>query len=196
MSSTKLLSELAAWRNFTLIEESPDRIVFELWDKANWNKIAAGMNKNSIVGNLTAILLIFGTGLFMLFVIPKPWGMVCFLTSLVLMAILGIYKVIHYKKTKYTSAPCAIFDRNTGLATGIQINFSSFDSMPWEVEIDQITSLALKWDDPRFDAAMLEVLDANGLVLCTFFGRRYDLRKNADPLGKWLNIIIHDEIQN
>ena len=106
------------------------------------------------------------------------------------------YKVRLYQRTKFTFTPCEIFDRSTGLATGIHIDFSTFESEPWQVEIREIDFLALKWDDPRFDMAMLEALDSKEALLFTVFGRSNDLRKNADILKIWLKVNLQDEIAN
>jgi hypothetical protein len=196
MSSIELLSELVTWRNFTLKEEAPDRIIFELWDKANWERIAKGINRDSIVNNSIFVALISGGSLVVSLILFKSWGSIVFLISAVITILLVAYKVRHYQKTKFTSTPCAIFDRNKGLATGAHIDFSTFESTPWQTEIKQINSLALKWDDPRFDMAMLEALDLKGVLLFVVFGRSKDLRKNANVLRKWLNVSLQDEMKN
>ena len=195
MPSNKLLSEVVAWRNFTLKEETPDRIIFDLWDKTNWEKIAKGSNRELLLGNLTIIILLLGASFVILFLVPKPWGTICFVASIILIILFAIYRVRLYQKTKLTSTPCAIFDNNTSLATGVKIDFLAFEWIPWQVEIKQIDSLALKWDDPRFDMAMLEALDSNGLLLCTVFGKSNDLRKSADTLKTWLKVNLLDEIK-
>jgi hypothetical protein len=196
MSYIKLLSELVAWRNFTLKEESPDRIVFELWDKANWERIAKGINRDNLVNSSIFIALIFGGSLFVALILSKPWGNLSFLISAVITILFIVYKVKLYQKTKFASSPCAVFDRSTGLANGVNIDLSTFESTPWQIEIAQIYSLALKWDDPRFDMAMLEALDSNSLILCVVFGRSNDLRKNAEILKKWLKVALQDEIKS
>ena len=196
MPSIKLLSDLTAWSNFTLKEETPNRIIFELWDKAHWDKIAKGINKDRFVGNLTPIILLLGASVILVFIIPKPWGMICFIASIVLVTLFAIFRIRLYQKTKFTSTPCAVFDRSTGLAKGIDIDFSTFKSIPWQVEISQIDSLALKMDDPRFDMAMLEALDSKRVSLFTVFGRSNDLRKNANILKTWLKVNLQDEIKN
>jgi len=196
MASIKLLSELVGWRNFTLKEESPDHIIFELWDKTNWERIAKGINRDSLVNSAIFIILVLGGSLFLSLITFKTWGNITFLISAIVTILLIVYKIRLYQKTKFTSPPCAIFDRNTGVATGVHIDFSTFESIPWQIEIKQIDSLALKWDDPRFDMAMLEALDSKGLVLCLVFGRSTDLRKNADILKKWLKVTLQDEINN
>jgi len=195
MPSIKLLSEVAAWRNLTLREEAPDHIIFELWDKDNWEKIAKGINKDSLVSNLTTIILLLVVSVILLFIVPKPWGMICFIASIILTTLFAIYRVRLYQKTKLTSPPRAIFDRNTGLATGVKIDFSTFEWIPWQIEIKHIDSLSLKWDDPRFDMAMLEALDSKGMLLFTVFGRSNDLRKNANILKTWLKVNVQDEIR-
>ena len=78
MPSIKLISEVSAWRNFTLKEETSDRIVFELWDKTNWDKIAKGVNRESLLGNLTTIILLLGASLLFFVIVPKPWGTIVF----------------------------------------------------------------------------------------------------------------------
>ena len=196
MPAIKLLSELVTWRNFTLKEETPDRIVFELWDKDNWERIAKGINRDSLVSTAIFIGLILVGSFFLSLILSKTWGTMIFLISAIIAILLIVYRIRSYQKTKFTSPPCAVFDRNTGLATGVGIDFSTFESMPWQVEIKQIDSLVLKWDDPRFDMAMLESLDANGSLLCTVFGRSKDLRKNADILRNWLKVALQDEIRN
>jgi hypothetical protein len=196
MPSIKLLSEVAACRNFTLKEESPNRIIFELWDNSNWDKIAKGVNKDSLFGNLTTIILLLVASFIILFIVPKPWGVVCFITGLVLITLFVMNRVKLYQKTKLTSAPYAIFDKNTGMATGTKIDFLAFEWIPWQVEIRHIDSLSLKWDDPRFDMAMLEALDSQGSSLFTVFGRSNDLRNNADLLKTWLKVSLQDEIEN
>ena len=193
MPSIKLLSELVAWRNFTVKEESPDRIVFELWDRTNWERIAKGINRDSIVSSIIFVALILGGSLATSFILFKSWGNVI-LISAVLTIVSIIYKVRLYQQTKFTSIPCAIFDKNTGLATGIHIDFSTFESEPWQVEIKQINSLTLKWDDPRFDMAMLEGLNSEKALLFTVFGRSNDLRKNANVLQTWLKVNLQDDI--
>jgi len=196
MSSIKLLSDLTAWNNFTLKEETPNRIIFELWEKAHWDKIAKSINKGRLVGNLTTIILLLGASVILLLVIPKPWGMFFFIASMILVTLFAFFRIRLYQKTKFTSTPCAVFDRNTGLAKGIDIDFSTFKSIPWQVEISQIDSLALKMDDPRFDMAMLEALDSKRVLLFTVFGRSNDLRKNANILKKWLQVNLQDEMKN
>ena len=196
MPSIKLISEVSAWRNFTLKEETPDRIVFELWDKNNWDKIAKGVNKESLLGNLTTIIILLGASLLFFVIVPKPWGIIVFVTSVVLIILFAIYRYRLYQRTRLTSTPCAIFDKNTGLATGVQIDFSAFEWVSWQVEIKNIDSLSLKWDDPRFDAAMLEALNSEEVLLFTVFGRSNDLRKNADILKTWLKVNLQDEIKN
>jgi len=196
MPSTKLLSEVAAWRNFTLKEESPNRIVFELWDKSNWDKIAKGVNRDSLFGNLTTIILLLVASFIIFFIVPKPLGIMGFITSLVLIVLFVIYRGRLYQKTKLTSVPCAIFDKNTGMATGTEIDFLAFEWILWQIEIRNIDSLTLKWDDPRFDMAMLEALDSKGSLVFTVFGRSNDLRKNADILKTWLKVTLQDEIKN
>jgi hypothetical protein len=187
---------LVVWRNFTLKEESPDRIIFELWDKANWERIAKGVNRDNLVNNAIFIILVLGGSLFLSLILSKAWGNILFLISAIVAILLIIYKVRLFQKTKFTSVPYAIFDRNTGLGTGVHIDFETFESMPWQIEIEQVNSLALKWDDPRFDMAMLEALDSKGLLLCSVFGKSKDLRKNADILKKWLKVTLQDEIKN
>jgi hypothetical protein len=196
MPYIKLLSELVAWRNFTLKEESPDRIVFELWDKANWERIAKGINRDNLVNSSIFIALIFGGFLFAALILSKSWGNLSFLISAVITILFIAYKVKLYQKTKFASSPCAVFDRNTGLATGVNIDFSTFESTRWQIEIAQIYSLALKWDDPRFDMAMLEALDSNGLILYVVFGKSNDLHKNAEILKKWLKVAFQNEIKS
>ena len=196
MPSIKLLSEVAVWRNFTLKEDSPNRIIFELWDKSYWDKIAKGVNKDSLFSNLTTIILLLVASFIILFIVPEPWGIICFITSLVLIVLFVIYRVGLYQKTKLTSTPCAIFDKNTGMATGTKIDFLAFEWIPWQIEIRNIDSLSLKWDDPRFDMAMLEALDSKGSLLFTVFGRSNDLRNNADILKAWLKVSLQDEIKN
>jgi hypothetical protein len=196
MPSIKLLSELAAWRNFTLKEESPDRIVFELWDKVNWERIAKGINRDSLVNIAIFIVLVFGGSLFLALILSKIWGNMLFLIGAVVTILSIIYRVRLYQKTKFTSVPCAIFDRNTGIATGVDIDFSTFESIPWQIEIRNIDSLSLKWDDPRFDMAMLEALDSKGSLLFAVFARSNDLRKNADILKTWLKVGLQDQIKN
>jgi hypothetical protein len=195
MPYIKLLVELVGWRNFTLKEESSDHIIFELWDKANWERIAKGINRDSLVNNAIFIALIFGGSLFMALVLSKSLGNISFLISAAITIILIVYKVRLYQKTKFASPPCAIFDRNTGLATGVNIDFSTFESSQWQADIAQIDSLALEWDDPRFDMAMLEALDSNGLILFVVFGRSDDLRNSADILKKWLKVSLQDKIK-
>ena len=123
MPSNKLLSEVVAWRNFTLKEETPDRIIFDLWDKTNWEKIAKESNRDLLLGNLTTTILLLGASFIILFLVPKPWGTIGFVASIILIILFAIYRVRLYQKTKLTSTPCAIFDNNTGLATGVKIDF-------------------------------------------------------------------------
>jgi hypothetical protein len=195
MSSIKLLSELTAWSNFNLKEETPDRIVFELWDEAHWNNIAKGINRGKLVGILTTIILLIGASIILLFVVPKPWGMIGFIVSIVLITLFASYRVSLFQKTKFANTPCAIFNRDAGLATGIDIDFSTFESIPWQAQIEQIDALALKMDDPRFDMAMLEALDSNGVPFFTVFGKSNDLRKNAYILKNWLEVNLQDEMK-
>lgn len=194
MSSIDLLAELVVWRNFTLKEESPDHIIFELWDNANWERIAKGINRASIVNTSIFTALVIGGSFVISLIMFKSWGSIVFLISTVIAILLITYRVSLYQKTKFTSTPYAIFDRNTGLGTGVDIDFETFESIPWQIEIEQINSLTLKWDDPRFDMAMLEALDANSVLLCSVFGKSKDLRKSADVLKKWLKVALQDEI--
>jgi len=196
MPSIKLLSDLTAWNNFTLQYETPNRIIFELWDKTHWDKIAKGINKGHLNSNLTIIIILLGASAILLFIIPKPWGMIFFIASIVLVILFAIFRIRLYQKTKFTSTPCAVFDRNTGLANGIDIDFSTFKSIPWQVELRQIDSLVLKMDDPRFNLARLEALDSKRVLLFTVFGRSNDLRKNANILKTWLKVNLQDEIKN
>jgi hypothetical protein len=196
MSSIKLLSELVTWRNFTLKEETPERIIFELWDKANWERIARGINKDGLVNTTIFIILVLGGSILLSLFLFKSWGNIALVLGAVLALSLTIYRIRLYNKNKFTSTPCAVFDRNTDLATGADIDFSTFELVPWQARIKQIDSLSLKWDDPRFDMAMLEALDTNGSLLCRVFGRSNDLRNNADTLKNWLEVALHDEIKN
>lgn len=195
MSSIELISELAAWRNFTRKEETPDRIVFELWDRSKWEKIAKGINRENLFGNLKTIALLVGGSIILLFVVPSPWGIVSSATSLVLIILFAVFQSRRYRKTKLTTPPCAIFDRNTGLVQWIDMDYSTFNPIPWQLEIRHIHSLLLEWDDPRFDLAMLQLMDADHAVLHAVFGRSNELRKSADDLRTWLQVDLQDELK-
>jgi len=195
MPYIKLLNELFAGRNFVLIEETSEQITFEMWDKTTWEKIIKGINKDFLISNLTSIVLLLGGSFILFLFIPKPWGTICLLAGISTTILFIGYRVLTYRKNKLISHPIVTFNRKTGLTTGIDLDLSTFEQKPWQISLNEIRSLVIKWDDPRFDMAMLEVLDSNESLLYTFFGRSASLRQSAVKLNTWLQVNLNDEAE-
>ena len=170
-------------RKFVFKEESPGRVVIKIWDETLKDFLTISLI-------MVPICLIIGGGSYFLYATIDE--IVCLFIGGILVIGIACFRISSFLKVLLPPHQNAIIDLNIGIANGIKTDFVKNKRVPWQFEVNQVDSLKIVWDDPRFDTAILEIHDSKGSVLHAFYGGRAEMRQIGDKLKVRLHVSLYD----